>query len=71
MASIIKLIMKFMARDWGASADSDANAFVVRMCIVLIDNLRVPFIERGTSTVPNPVIKAESIQIITSAYIII
>lgn len=71
MASIIKLIMKFIAPACSAAVVSDANAFVARMCTVLIDNLRMPFSERGTSRTPYPVIKADSIQITTLRYIII
>lgn len=56
--SIIKLIMKFMTPGCaGAQRLSDGSAFVVRMCIVLIDYLRMPFSKRGAIRTFYPVIK--------------
>lgn len=70
MASIIKLIMKFIAPASAAAVVSDARAFVVQMCTVLIDNLRGPFSKTGTIPMSYPVIKADSNQIIIARYII-
>lgn len=56
--SIIKLIMKFMTPGCaGAQRLSDGSAFVVRMCTVLIDYLRMPFSKRGAIRTFYPVIK--------------
>lgn len=59
MPSIIKLIMKFIATVASAAAVSDAKPFVVGICTVLIDDLRMPFSERESFRATYPPIKAD------------